>query len=181
MSPPLPSFTLDGVLPPGDYVLTFSDLRASLLVSGPGSGQNPWDATWRHTLIGLCEALVQQLWAEGVTEVYLDGSFVEDKAHPNDIDGYFVCDALDLTDLQRRLNARDPYQCWTWDSRSRTFDPNSAKYQLPMWHFYRTELYPHFGQFSGIRGPTGYPLTFPDAFRQRRGEGLVKGILRIVP
>lgn len=33
------------------------------------------------------EALVNQLWQVGVSEVYIDGSFAEDKNHPNDIDG----------------------------------------------------------------------------------------------
>lgn len=177
----LPPFTMDGVLPPADYRLTFSELKASALVSGPaGPGTTPWDAEWRHTLVSMAEVLVQQLWAEGVEEIYLDGSFAEDRAHPHDIDGYFVCDAAGLLDLQRRLNLRDPHQCWTWSRTSRRFDPDSAKYQLPMWHEYRTELYPHYGQFSGIPGPTGYPLTFPDAFRRRRGDSLQKGIIQIV-
>jgi hypothetical protein len=124
---------------------------------------------------------VTQLWEEGVTEIFLDGSFVEDKAHPHDIDGYFVCSAFDLEPLIQRLNARDPHKVWTWDPRARRMEPNSAKKQLPMWHAYRTELYPHFGQLSGIRhGITGHDLTFPDAFRQRRGDSLHKGIIKIV-
>src|SRR5205823_14436967 len=42
------------------------------------------------------------------------------------------------------LNALDPYKIWTWAPASRRPDPNSTKRQLPMWHHYRVELYPHF-------------------------------------
>ena len=31
--------------------------------------------------------MTRQLWQVGVHEVFADGSFVEEKAHPNDIDG----------------------------------------------------------------------------------------------
>lgn len=179
MSGLLPSFTENGVLPPGDYELTFNQLKSSLLVLGPPERPD-WDAQWRSMLVNMAEVLVEQLWAEGVSEVYLDGSFVEDKAHPHDIDGYFVCDAADLLELKQRLNARDPHKSWTWDRSSRRPSPDSAKAQLPMWHNYRTELYPHFGQFSGILGPLGYPLQFPEAFRRSRSEFREKGIIRIV-
>jgi hypothetical protein len=41
-----------------------------------------------------------------VHEVFADGSFVEDKDHPNDIDGYFACDLRELAsgELERKLN-----------------------------------------------------------------------------
>lgn len=45
------------------------------------------------------------------------------------------------------------------------------KRQLPMWHHYRVELYPHYGQGSGIRDPLGYELKFPSAFRLSRRGG----------
>jgi hypothetical protein len=175
----LPPFTDSGVLPPGDYELTFNQLRGSPLVVGPPERPD-WDMRWRLTLVNLAEVLVSHLWAEGIGDVFLDGSFVEDKAHPHDIDGYFVCDAAGLVDLQARLNARDPLQSWTWSRASRRPSPDSAKAQLPMWHNYRTELYPHFGQFSGILGPLGHPLQFPEAFRRSRSELREKGIVRIV-
>lgn len=177
MGDKLPPFTLDGVLPPGDYELTFSDLKASLLVSGPEPKPDNWDAAWRHTLVCLAERLVGQLWAVGIEEVYLDGSFVEDKAHPHDIDGYFPCSLFELPGLVAKLNEIDPHKSWTWSNR--VFDPDSMKNQLPMWHAYRTELYPHFNQPSGIYHGTEN-LTFPQAFRRRRGDSLQKGIIRIV-
>ncbi len=53
------------------------------------------------------------------------------------------------------------------------------KRQLPMWHQYRVELYPHIGQLSGIQDRHGHELEFPAAFRQSRRDGRPKGIIRI--
>ena len=49
----LPPFTDDGLLPAGDYTLSLDELRASLLVVGPGeAGENDtWDAAWRARLV----------------------------------------------------------------------------------------------------------------------------------
>jgi hypothetical protein len=50
-----------------------------------------------------------------------------------------------------------------------------------MWHHYRVELYPHFPELlSGICDPFGNELQFPAAFRQERGTGLQKGIVKII-
>jgi hypothetical protein len=178
--PKLPAFNQYGVLPPADYELTFSELKNSSLVN---HHTQSWDRVWRLHLIEQCEIMVKQLWAIGITEIYLDGSFVEEKAHPSDIDGYFVCDLKRLAsgDLERELNALDLHKVWTWQPSSRRFDKNTGKKQLPMWHQYRTELYPHFGQLSGIRDPHGFELTFPSAFRRQRNTDQQKGILKILP
>ena len=108
----IPDFQADGLLPPGDYEVSFAELRQSILVVGPG---NPtkwpnWDAAWRATLVANLEKLTRQLWQIGITEVFADGSFAEDKDHPNDIDGYFVCDLdrLKSGELTRELNLLDP-------------------------------------------------------------------------
>ena len=53
------------------------------------------------------------------------------------------------------------------------------KKQLPMWHQYRVELYPHFGQLSGIRDKYGNDLEFPSAFRISRRDGRARGIVTI--
>jgi hypothetical protein len=55
--------------------------------------------------------LVEQLWRVGVRDIFADGSFVEDEYHPNDIDGYFVCELRRLArgQLQRELNLLDPH------------------------------------------------------------------------
>jgi hypothetical protein len=178
----LPSrFTEDGLLPPGDYELTLGELRESMLVYGPEDRSPTWDSTWRGQLVGRLEVLVNQLWQVGIAEVFVDGSFVEDKDHPNDIDGYFVCDLMRLAtgELERELNLLDSHKAWTWDPASRKPYAGFTKSQLPMWHIYRTELYPHYGQPSGIRSPSGHMLNFPEAFRQTRGSGQAKGIIKL--
>ena len=115
----LPEFTDEGLLPPGDYPLTLDQLRESRLVAATGSPT--WDAVWRGRLADNLAVLVEQLWQVGITDIFVDGSFAEDKDHPNDIDGYFVCDLARLAsgDLQRELNLLDPYKVWTWDPASR--------------------------------------------------------------
>jgi hypothetical protein len=179
----LPAFTEDGLLPPGDYVLTLDELGKSPLVVGPRDRERSsnWDARWRGQLVANLGILVRQLWQVGVTEIFADGSFVEDKEHPNDIDGYFVCDLMRLAsgELQRELNLLDPHKVWTWDPASRRPFPGFAKRQLPMWHVYRIELYPHYGQLCGIRDEHGHELEFPSAFRRSRRDGKPRGIVKI--
>jgi hypothetical protein len=179
----MPPFNSAGLLPPGDYLLTLDELRTSELVFGPPMSQRSpnWDAAWRERLVDNLAVLVRQLWAVGITEIFVDGSFVEDKDHPNDIDGYFNCDLRRLAsgELQRELNGLDPFQIWTWDPATRQPYRGYPKRQLPMWHQYRVELYPHYGQLCGIRDPQGPELEFPSAFRQSRRDGRPKGIIRI--
>ncbi len=141
----LPDFVTDGVLPPRDFELTLAELRTSILVLGPHTGgRDTWDESWRRKLVDNLEILVKQLHRTGISEVFINGSFVEDKDHPNDIDGYFVCDLRRLAsgELQR-------------------------------------ELYPHWGQVSGIRDRFGNELDFPSAFRISRRSDTPKGIIKI--
>lgn len=125
--------------------------------------------------------LVDQLRQVGVRDIFVDGSFVEDKDHPNDIDGYFVCELHELAsgELERKLNLLDPHKSWTWDPAQRRAHRGYAKKQLPMWLQYRVELYPHFGQPSGLRDRRGNELEFPSAFRLSRRDGMPRGILKI--
>jgi hypothetical protein len=178
----LPPFTSEGALPPGDYPLTFHELEGSFLVHGTGVQSPAWDAEWRRFLVSNLETLVEQLWQIGVTRIFANGSFVEEKDHPNDIDGYFECELQHFVSgrLERDLNALDPSHIWTWDASSRRPDHNATKRQLPMWHRYRVELYPHFGNLSGIRDAFGNDLTFPAAFRASRRANRPKGIVQIV-
>ena len=181
-------FNSRGLLDPGDYEMTFDQLKKSLLVVGPGpaAGQD-WDDIWRLNLVNQAEILVSQLWQVGVTEIFIDGSFVEQKAHPSDIDGYFVVD--DVRDFatgefQRKLNILDPHKIWTWDQHSRKAYNGYMKKQLPMWHKYRVELYPHFpqiGNSSGLRDEHGNEMQFPAAFRRCRATGDQKGVIKIIP
>ncbi len=179
----LPAFNAEGVLPRGDYELTPDELRSSMLVHGPRrkTAERTWDAVWRSQLLENALTLTQQLWQVGIEDVYLDGSFVEDNDHPNDIDGYFDCDLLELASgkLQQKLNEIDPYKIWNWDPKSRVRVAGINKLQLPMWQTYRVELFPHVGQLSGIRDKFGNELEFPAAFRLRR-DGVPKGIIKVV-
>jgi len=175
------SFNEYGLLPPKDYLLSIEELSRSLLVKGPAKKSPTWDSDWRLKLVDNLKILVNQLWKVGIDNIFINGSFVEDKDHPNDIDGYFECDLLDLAfgRLQRELNLLDPHKIWTWDPDSRKLDPDSCKKQLPMWHVYRIELYPHYDQESGLKDKHGYQLMFPSAFRHSRSEYRQKGIIKI--
>ena len=179
----LPNFQ-DSVLPEGDYELTFEQLRSSLLVHGCGDlriGQ--WDAEWRSVLVDNLEVMVSQLWAVGIANIFIDGSFVEDKDHPNDIDGYFECDIKLLASgrLERDLNLLEPDKIWTWEPSSRRAYQGYPKKQLPMWHKYRVEMYPHIkGMSSGITDKFGNELEFPAAFRISRRDDTPKGIIKII-
>ena len=179
----LPGFIEDGVLPPGDYELSIEDLKISNLVHGPREGSlgGNWDTAWRLKLVENLEILVGQLQQVGITEVFINGSFVEDKDHPNDIDGYFECDLRDLANgsLARELNLLDRHKIWTWDPQTRRPYPEYPKEQLPMWHVYRVELYPHWGQGTGIGDRFGNELDFPSAFRISRRTDSPKGIVKI--
>ena len=175
------SFNEHGVLSPGDYPLTLDELRVSFLVVGPVDRSPTWDSDWRLMLVGNLKILVNQLWSVGIVNIFVDGSFVENKDHPNDIDGYFECDLRYLAtgQLERDLNRLDPNRVWTWNRKNRWTDPNSGKAQLPMWHIYRVELYPHYNQPSGILDEFGNEQIFPAAFRKSRREHKQKGIIKI--
>ena len=183
MADSIPEFNSEGLLPAGDYEMTFAELRASHLVTGGDQSYQPWDVLWRCWLVDQLEVLAKQLWQVGITDIFADGSFAEDKAHPNDIDGYFVCerDFLASGQLQQELNLLDPQKVWTWDPKSRKPYMGYPKKQLPMWHVYRVELYPHFaGLGSGIKDKHGNELEFPSAFRRSRRDGQQRGIIKMI-
>lgn len=173
----LPPFSIDGLLPPGDYALTLDELLDSSLVMGSGETEG-WNGAWRAKLVGGLRELVGHLTRAGITDIFIDGSFVEAKDLPNDIDGYFVVDRRRWLsgELRRTLQAIDPI--WVWDVETRAPFKGYPKPQLPMWHRHRVELFPHFGQVSGIQDGAGRRLTFAEAFRQSR-LFLPKGIIKI--
>jgi hypothetical protein len=181
------NFTPEGVLAPGTYDATFAEIRKSILVVGDGSSST-WNAAWRNKLLDNAEILVRQLWKVGVVDVFLDGSFVEDKDHPNDIDGYFdphlsMLNPTDMVKYQKivsDLNNLDPHKIWDWNPQSRRAVKGFAKLQLPMWIIYRVELFPHLNQGTGIKDAQGNDLMFPSAFRQSRHNFKPKGIVRVI-
>lgn len=179
--PILLKFDGDDCLPEGDYELTIDELRSSLLVVGPGD-QN-WDRSWRAELVDNLEIVVQQLWQAGITEIFVDGSFVERRDHPNDIDVYFECDLMQIAtgQLEARLNELDPRRSWTWDDDRRAYDEKTGKRQLPMWFAYHVEAWPDFGQGSTVIHPiTERELTHPELFRITRNGARAKGIIKII-
>lgn len=179
----LPPFDKKGLLPVGDYELTIEQLLASHLVTGAGNPSTTWDRDWRHSLVKNLDMLAHQLWMVGIENIYVNGSFVENKDHPNDIDGYFevALKYFASGDFQRDINAIDPLKVWTWDSAHRRLDPNSVKMQLPMWHRYHVELFPHYpGLLSGIRDEFGNEMQFPSAFRKSRRSHTPKGIVKLI-
>ncbi len=169
-----------GLLPPGDYHLTLDQLRESLLVIGPPRADRRWNRDGRLQLVDNLAIMADHLWRVGIQDIYVDGSFVEDKASPNDIDGYFVCTATQFQhgSLKRDLAALDAI--WTWDNSARTKARNTTKPQLPMWHKCRVELYPEYGLPSGIPGPAGAGLPFSAGFRQQRWTFAEKGIVHLI-
>src|SRR5690349_21143163 len=114
----LPPFTDDGLLPAGDFVLTLDELFRSSLVTG-WPDADAWDTAWRRRLVENLSIMADHLWRVGVREIFIDGSFVEDKPHPNDIDGYFVCDAAALYSGALEASLQELDSIWTWDPASR--------------------------------------------------------------
>lgn len=178
----IPSFTAAGMLPPGDYAATLDELRQSILVAGPANPSPHWDVSWRLNLVDQLEVLVEELRQVGITNIYADGSFAEQKDHPNDIDGYFECDRMEFLTgrIERELNLLNQHKVWTWDPAMRRTYRGYPKRQLPMWHYYRVELWPHYGQGSGIVDQHGHELDFPAAFRKSRDNHQPRGIVKIV-
>ncbi len=173
----------NGVLPVGDYEVGFSELRKSILIEGYGNLKQNWDRDWRRKLVDNLEIMVVQLWQVGIENIFIDGSFVEDKDHPNDIDGYFECDLKYLAsgELEKELNLLDEDKIWTWHPQTRKPYLGYPKKQLPMWHKYRVELYPHVvGSLCGIRDKYGNELEFPAAFRLSRWNDQPKGIVKLL-
>lgn len=66
MDSSLPGFTEEGLLPPGDYELTFAELRQSLLVMGPDQDSplyealyEGWNTGWREHLTHQAETMCE--------------------------------------------------------------------------------------------------------------------------
>src|SRR5262245_42543277 len=108
------NFTENGLLPVGDYELTIDELLGSVLVNGPNPTPINWDTAWRRKLVVNLAIIANQLWSVGIRNIFIDGSFVEEKDHPNDIDGYFECDFSKFVNLLPTLKNMDPHKCWDW-------------------------------------------------------------------
>lgn len=181
----LPAFTADGLLPAGDHTLTLAELRSSFLVTGEGLGIANWNSGRRAQLVDGLEVLAQQLWQVGMGSIFIDGSFVEDKLSPGDIDGYYECprfssdldEALWLQQLENDLNQFDPYRIWTFDPHNFHVDRRTGKPHMPMWFQYGVELFANTGRTAAVI--RGQNLTFPELFRMQRNTFHPKGIIEL--
>lgn len=175
------SFDTQGLPHPGEYLMTLDGLRSSTLVAET-PGRNPEDTLWRRWLFGNLETLVGQLWAVGIENIYVGGSFFSNKPRPADLDGYFDCDrtAYKTRALHRALNAIDPFQAWTWRAAGRRPVPDGRP-KIPLWHHYRIELLPYYGQTaSGTFDRFGCEIDFPTMYRSIRITDDPRGIIRII-
>jgi hypothetical protein len=178
----LPSFTSEGLLPPGNYDLTIELLKNSILVAGPPEGYPNWDARWRMRLVNSLEILAGQLWQVGIPDpICIGGSFVEDRYHPHDIDGYFYCyDEREFItgELQRKLNELDPHKAWNWSPKSRTHDAR-GKWQYPHCHRYSVDLFPNIGQPTGVFDDNGEPMNFYSLMRWSDRVKSNRGVIQL--
>ena len=174
-------FTKNGCLAPGDDMMTREQIEDSVLIHNPE--REHWDESWRLSLLKNFYRLATELWQVGIEDIFLDGSFVEEKDHPNDIDGYFVCDFKRFIskELHRELNRINPDKIWTWSHSEMVKVSSVGKRVLPMWLKYRVELFPDYpGSFTGIQDRHGRALGFPEAFRRCRSGRTEKGIIKLI-
>lgn len=180
-------FDENGLLPAGEYPMSLDDLEQSILVTGEEEIEGAWDTKWRLKLVKNLRVLVKQLWDEGITDIFIDGSFATDKLRPGDIDGYFVVEKPEEmidsdfeNELCIRLNKHDEYNVWTWKDKDRKRPSEAEKGQLPMWWQYRVEMWPEYGQWSGQIHPiTEEKLTHAQLFRVTK-QGEEKGIIKLL-
>lgn len=165
-----------------DVTATLDEIRESMLVTGAGLRASEWHVQQRLELVNNLQIVVEKFkQAGGVAEIYVDGSFVEEKDSPSDIDGYFI-----LTDdrdwisgaFQKRIALLDEPGVWSWDKNDRRRCQSFVE-KPPFWCRYRVELYPDLGLPSDIMGPDGRFLPYSEAFRQRTDTMEPKGIIRL--
>lgn len=168
----LPPFTTDGVLPPGDFELTFDELQQSILVCGPDNSARylKWDQSRRKKLVESLADFVSQLWQVGINEVFVGGSFVEDKDHPSDIDVYFECEPtqIEVNQLETHLMALNP----VWSGISK----QDCRLMRTL---FAVHMLPHFG--VAYRFDNGPEVSLPIEFRKSKEKGSIpRGIVKIL-
>lgn len=162
------------VLPPGDYPLTLDELEQSLLVNGPSDGRFPgWDRDRRLWLVGNLRILVGQLRQVGINDIYIDGSFIESKGEPDDIDGYYTVDAAQLAQVVGRLYRVNPLLPRVNDQSTWVHIPKKGEKRPELYQQFHIELF-----WEIITVPPS-PAFFATWFRQTRSHRS-KGIVRIV-
>ena len=125
-----------GLLPPGTHDATLEEIRASILVEGPPKPIPGWDRAHRLWLLDQLAPFVEDLWAAEVQDIFLDGSFVTDKARPTDIDGFYEALFERQKSILPILLARNPI----WMPQRVTTPEKQRKTQ--MWINHKIEIYP---------------------------------------
>lgn len=171
----LPPFTADGVLPPGDHPLTLDELKGSMLVVGPSPAIPTWDNQRRLRQVKNLAQLVEQLRDVGIVEIYIDGSFVQNKPSPGDIDGYYVVDPLVYPrDQHTKLEQINPLLTDVAKKATWEYVKEKGESRPRMWRVYQVEL------FRVVRSPLMMrPGQLPHFFRYTR-DGIPKGIIRLI-
>ena len=93
----IPSFNVDGLLPPGVHWTDWNELMDRF-------GHNPW----RQRLMRGLKAALENLRDAGCRTAYIDGSFVTRKAIPNDYDACWKEAGVDPVILDPVLLIFDP-------------------------------------------------------------------------
>lgn len=88
---------VDGRLPPGEWDTSWSELEAVFGTSD-----------WRRFLLTGCLRALQSLKSAGCGRVWIDGSFVTAKAHPEDIDACYDPIGVDRSLLHPALTDMSP-------------------------------------------------------------------------
>jgi hypothetical protein len=152
-----------------------------MLVKGPKNGSPNWNTQWRGLLVRNLRSVAKTLGYLGVEHLIIDGSFVEQKDHPNDIDAYFPIsrERWVSREVERELNLRRSEDVWDWDPYRAHIpaDPRVPHRKPPFWHKYRIDLFPDFSQKAIHHEHLGW-LTFKDGFRHTR-SGHPKGVVKI--
>lgn len=136
-----------------------------------------WDIIWRKQLLAIFEYYCTQLWTVGITEIYIDGSFVSDKLHPKDLDAYFVCKKEHWEKYaEPRLRELDS-KFWNFES----INKGTGIVKYPMWFDYSIEMYPVYEEFleenvidQDLKDPK------PNWFRKIKYSDIDKGIIKII-
>jgi Family of unknown function (DUF6932) len=149
----IPPFDADtGALPPGDHQATLEEVAARL-------GFTPR----RRWLLKGLRAAIEALWAAGVEQIFVDGSFCTEKPDPGDIDGYWV----EPDDgVYERI---DPY----WIDFELVPVPQTRMWKWRMWVDRGVEF------FVDPVMQAGPELGFPEFFRRDR-DGRPRGIIQVV-
>ena len=159
------------MLPAGDWEASFEELRASVLVKGPGDGYPHWDASWRAVLVDRLEFWSGSSGRSASRSCSSTGPSRKTRIIPTTSMDTSIATRSGWSwggGLQDELNQLDPHRTWSWDPAERCPYRGYPKQQLPMWHQYRIELYPHTPGLIAGHDHRGHALEFPSWFRLSR-------------